>query len=257
MQRQDQIVHVNTKFQLSIPMNGAPLFSLKKDPLFQDDSIKTVSTCASSTRSDSSDSSTNSAGKHVHFCDDIITFLPLRTILTQEDCDTLWFSRSELAEMKAALRGIRDKQEKEDPKFQEARDLVQKLFARRNLHVTADSDDLESTENSLVDSQRLVYKEAASILGRGEARGIERLHYGKTIAVKFGAQTLHIHRYIEEVLKAHELVRDCPPDTRVACVAAKCDSLPAVVWALAMADADEEAVNVPANNTLKTELLEV
>ena len=244
----DHIVHLNTKFQLRIPMSAAPQFSLKKVLLFPDDST----TCSSV----SSDSSVSSSGRRrVRFYDDVIEFLPSRKILTQDDTNVLWFSRSELSEMKSTFRRIHNRQA-EDPSFREAVSDVRYLFSRQCVHFSRDTNDSESLESEFVSHQRRLYKVAAKILGRDDARGLERFHYGKTVTSKSVTKWEHMQSYVATVLETQRLVRDCPPDTRASCIAAKCHSSSSVVWALALADADAEAANAPCE-PMKRELLEV
>jgi hypothetical protein len=246
----DRIEYLNTKFQLRIPMGPSPHVSVKKVLYFPDDS-----TACSSVSSDSSVSSTRGAERHVHFCDDIIEFQPQRKVLAQADSEILWFSRSELSEIKATFRRIHNR-EIEDPRFREAANRVQRLFSRQKLYVSADTDNAEPSESEHINCQALHYKDAARILGRDDARGLERFHYGTTTVSKSGTRWQHIQRYVATVLDAQKLAWDCPLERRVAFIASKCHPLPSIVWALASADADSEADSVLLESP-KREFLEV
>jgi hypothetical protein len=232
----DHIEYLNTKFQLRIPMNSSFSVAVKKVLPFSDDS-----TARSSSSSDSSVSFTRTARRQVQFCEDIIEFQPLRKVLTQADSETLWFSRSELSEIKATFRSICNRECK-DPNFEEAVKRVQCLFSRQTLYVFADTDYAEVSEAEDVSCQALYYTDAARILGRDNARGLERFHYGTTTISKSIPRWQHMQRYVTIVLEAQKCAWNCPPERRAAVIASKCHSLPSIVWALASANADTESV---------------
>jgi hypothetical protein len=234
--KQNRIEQLNRRFQLSIPMNTNTRYSLKKASFPPDDS-----TC-SSTGSDSSNVSMENTCGQVRFCEEVIEFLPSRRFLTREETCTVWFSKHELADIKASLRLIYNRPENNNEVFRTAVDRVQQLFARQNLYVMVDADDPEKTALDSIDHQRLIYKEAAYILGRDEARGLERMQYGKPAVGKFWAKSLHIQRYVAAVLETQNRLKHCPLETRTSGIAAQCHSVPSTLWALAVADADEEAV---------------
>lgn len=248
----DHIEFLNSKFRLRIPMSSSPNITLKKLSLHHDDS-----TACSSFSSDSSVSSTRTARKQVHFCDDAIEFQPERKVLTRADSESLWFSRAELSEIKSTFRRIYNR-ENQDSNFKEAVTISQRLFSREELYVFADTDNDEITDADNVTCQALYYKDAARTLGLDDARGLERFLYGTTTTSKSsnGTKWQHMQKYVLNVLDAQKLVWDWPPERRAAFIASKCHSLPSVVWALASADADAEALRAHVE-TNKREFLEV
>lgn len=247
----DHIEYLNTKFQLRIPMNSKSTVSMNKVSPLPDDS-----TACSSISCDSSVSSVRTVRRQVHFCEEIVEFQPPRKVLTEADIDILWFNRSELSEIKSTFRRIYNREYGYDTRLKEAANRVQRLFSRQNLHVLADSDNDEASEADCVSRQVLYYLDAARILGRDDARGLERFHYGTTIVSNSSVRWQHIQKYVAAVLDAQKLAWNCPLESRAAFIAAKCHSLPSVVWGLASADADEEAVSV-LFESLEREFLEV
>ena len=251
--RDNNIEQLNARFRLRIPKNSSSKIIMKDAFLHTDDS-----TC--STRSSRSQKSTISttAGKRVHFSDHNVVFFSSMNFPTDDEAALIWFSSSEVTNMKSEIRKIWKGPHIHDQDFVIAVDLVQNLFTGRVI-----PPENIATLDAIVDaSQREqidLYKECARILARKEGRGLERMHYGKGTFSKVGAKSLHVQRFIRSVLNVQKKMKNCEIDPRSAAIAAQCQSPLAYTW-WAQISAEVDAESAPSevsplrNNVSKHQL---
>jgi hypothetical protein len=229
----NNIAQLNARFRLRIPKHSASKVIIKEAFLHTDDS-----TCSTRSSRSQLSSSTATAGKHVHFSDQNVVFLPSMNFPTEAEAAAIWFTSTEITNMKNELRDIWKGSHIYDQDFVIAVDLVQNLFIGQVIP----PEHLEERDE-ILDSQvkRIeVYKECARILARNEGRGLERMQYGKGTFSKVGAKSLHVQRFIRSVLDVQKQMKNCEIDSRSAAIAAQCQSLPSIWWARILAEVDAE-----------------
>jgi hypothetical protein len=232
-----QIQQLNSRFGLRISTSDKVKISLKETAFHSDDSAySTSSSC-----SDQSSIGTTQV-KCVRFSDQAVEFLPYINFPSAEEASAIWFSASEISEMKNSLRKIWKGPHINDPDFVTAVDMVQQLFAGQNV---PDEENLNDFDGVIEPSQiKLIetYKDCARIFERHEGRGLERLYYGKSTFSKVGAKSLHVQRHVRSVLDTQGICKDIfvveANDTHFE----HCEPSPSTWWARISATVDAESV---------------
>lgn len=255
-----QIEQLASRFRLGIRKNSMSKIIMKEACLLSDDS-----TCSTRSTCSNEPSKHASPGKHVHFNEKVVILLPSMSIPTDTEADTIWFSSTEISNIKNGLRNIWKGSQINDHDFVAAVDLVQSLFAGNAILPDA----TEKLDKSVLDDAQVeqieIYKQCARVLACNEGRGLERMHYGKSTLSKLGAKSLHVQRFVKSVLEVQDRFKDCTIDSRADAIAAQCQTLPSILWARISAEVDAEISRGDANpstsnifqNSTWTETLEV
>ena len=252
----DKIEQLNSRFRLRIPKSLKSKIITKEIFLHSDGS-----TCSTRSSKSNQTAKNTGTGKHVHFSDKVVVFLPSLNIPTDTEAEAIWFSSTEITNMKNGLKNIWKGSHISDQDFVAAVDLVQLLFADQvDLSEVTETLDETSLDDSQI-KQIKIYKDCARILSRNHGRGLERMYYGKSTFSKLGAKSLHVQRFVRSVLAVQERLKDSTIDSRSDAIAAQCQTLPSIWWARIVAELDAEssqsdAMPYPTNIFEHTQIIE-
>lgn len=252
-----RINRLSAHYDLNTLMIAAPHTNNKMSAVETTKSKKMTDDSTCSLTSATSSMSSFFESRSVQFCGEVTVFVTIENELSRNEAKALWFRRRELAEIRDRVRRESHRLRRHDAAFQQAAKCMQLFLARRVPYVKVDVDEcneISVVEPTKIDDsasapQQRKIERAARILVQGEARGLERTCLVQMISMnsaisgsRITRSVKHVQIHIAKVLKMQALLQYCSADVRATCLAAECCSnkSSAVVWALAMAQADEE-----------------
>ena len=226
----NHVEKLNARFQLKVPTKDSPNFFVRKSTFPCDDSIS--SNCSRQSSNNSVDA------KRVRFCSKVVEFQSVCNYTAAEQSFT-WYNNFELSDIKYSLKRIYQQPRNDDPIFLIAVMLAQRLLLLQKQYEVIDADEQESTNQYSEEQQRLLYKEVALVLRQNDARGLERMFYGKST---MAAKSVHVQNHVQSVLATQAQCKNMSPDKRATAIAAKCQSsLSSNFWAQVIAEVDSDS----------------